>query len=125
MKKIRPLLAYISLIAVVIVLSVTLSATNANFHSIKDLERENILLEDNLAITNNELNSLRIKLDRLLIRFENEQEYITINIENILRKIDYKYIQYDIKLDELSHEDCDSKIEELREEVEHLRKMVK
>jgi len=122
---IQSALVVIALVAFLIWVSVQLSQVTSNFHLIKDLEQENILLEDNLTITNNELNSLRIKLDRLLIRFENEQEYITINLEDVLREIDYKYIQYDIKLDGLSHEECESKIQELRGEVEHLRKMVK
>ena len=125
-------MAVVGIMVVLMLTYVQLSNIKQNSLSNKDLEQqsirsndENKLITNELTITKQNLSTLQEKFDKLFVRFENEQEYITVNIEDILRKMDYKYIQYDIKLDEVSHESCDSKFEELYEEIEYIRGIIK
>lgn len=129
---IQSALVVVSLVAVLILALVQLSNVKQNSLYVEDLEHRSAklneqdeLIVNELTITKKNLSTLEEKFEKLYARFEIEQEYITVNIEDLLRKMNYKHIQYDIKLDEVDHSNCDSKFLELYEEIEYLRGLIK
>jgi len=93
----------------------------------EDVQHTNTVLQKNLRTVND-------KLTGLTVRFEAEQEYVYMNLEELMvtdLETDYRIemlsgelLQYRIELDGMSHEGCNSIFAEVFKDLEYLRRMV-
>ncbi len=119
--------------AVVVIFLITiLFVTKIVYTDQEAAKQRNIDLEYQLEVMNSyhkqQINDLQVSTSELLTLYNDLYDYMAITKHDnmlTLERLNNSLIQVKIDLDSVSHESCESKIEELQEEVDYLRKMVK